>query len=194
MSAAYEKYLQEVLLDEDVLQARIAELGKEISQVYEDVNNLLLICILKGGVVFLTDLMRHISVPHEIDFLSISSYGKGARESTGKVRIDMDLKSEVTGKHLLIIEDIIDSGHTLRFVMDVMLARRPASMRLCTLLDKPSRRQINIPIDFIGFSIEDKFVFGYGLDLDEKYRNLPFVGVVKTDVYLSEQHGTNVAE
>lgn len=177
----YEKFLQEILIDADKLQVRVAELGKQISADYEPVDNPLLICILKGGVMFLVDLTRHISVPHEIDFLAVSSYGKGARESTGQVRIDMDLSTNVTGRHVLIVEDIIDSGETLRFVMDVMLARHPASLRLCTLLNKPSRRRVDIPIDYIGFEIENKFVFGYGLDLDEQFRNLPFVGVVNQD-------------
>ncbi|HLU11866.1 MAG TPA: hypoxanthine phosphoribosyltransferase [Oceanobacillus sp.] len=182
MAHPYDKYLQEILIDEQTLQARVKALGAEISADYAGVEGLLLICILKGGVMFLTDLMRHIDVPHEIDFLAVSSYGRGRRSSTGNVRIDMDLSEVVTGKHLLIVEDIIDSGHTLRFVMDVMQARGPASLKLCTLLDKPSRRTIPIPIDYTGFQIEDKFVFGYGLDLDEKFRNLPFVGVVKTEV------------
>jgi hypoxanthine phosphoribosyltransferase len=177
----HEKYLEEILIDELTLQQRVAALGQQISSDYGPIDDLVLICILKGGVMFLVDLTRHITVPHEIDFLAVSSYGKGVRESTGKVRIDMDLSSNVTDRHVLIVEDIIDSGETLRFVMDVMLARRPASLRLCTLLNKPSRRRLEIPIDYIGFEIEDKFVFGYGLDLDEKYRNLPFVGVVKLD-------------
>ncbi len=180
MVQPYEKYLKEVLIDEQTLQRRIGELGRTISADYDGLD-LLLICVLKGGVMFLTDLMRHITVPHEIDFLSVSSYGIGVRESSGSVRIDMDLKSQVEGRHLLIVEDIIDSGHTLRFVMDVMLARKPASLKLCTLLDKASRRTVNIPIDYTGFQIEDKFVFGYGLDLDEKFRNLPFLGVVDLD-------------
>ncbi len=126
--------------------------------------------------------MRHVTVPHDIDFLAISSYGVGVRESSGSVRIDMDLKDNIEGRHVLIVEDIIDSGHTLRFVMDVLLARQPASLKLCTLLDKVSRRTVDIPVDYSGFQIEDKFVFGYGLDLDEKFRNLPFVGVVDLDV------------
>ncbi len=175
--------LDEILLDADTIQARVAELGAEISRDYAHTDHLLLVCILKGGVVFLTDLMRHIDVPHEIDFLAVTSYGAGARESTGDVRIVMDLSRPVQEKHLLIVEDIIDSGHTLKFVMDVLSARNPASIKLCTLLDKPSRRTIPIPVQYTGFQIPDKFVFGYGLDLDEKYRNLPFVGVVKKDVY-----------
>ena len=178
---SYEAFLKEVLIDEATLQKRVTELGAEISSDYAHENSLLLVCILKGGVMFLTDLMRHISVPHEIDFLAVSSYGRGARASSGNVRIDMDLRDLVQNKHILIVEDIIDSGHTLRFVMDVLAARQPASIRLCTLLDKPSRRTIDIPISYTGFQIEDKFVFGYGLDLDEKYRNLPFIGVVDLD-------------
>ncbi len=184
MSHAYEPLLEEVLIDSPTLQHRIAELGAQISRDYGDTADLLLICILKGGVVFLTDLMRSITIPHEIDFLAVSSYGAGARTSMGDVRIVMDLSRNVQDKHLLIVEDIIDSGHTLKFVMEMLAARKPASVRLCTLLDKPSRRTIEIPVDYVGFRIPDKFVFGYGLDLDEKYRNLPFVGVVKKDAYL----------
>jgi hypoxanthine phosphoribosyltransferase len=178
---AYDKYLQEILIDENVLQNRVSELGQQISADYADCKDLLLLCILKGGVMFLCDLTRHITVPHEIDFLAISSYGKGVRESTGNVRIDMDLSEGVEGRHLLIVEDIIDSGQTLRFVMDVLNARRPASLKLCTLLDKPSKRTVQIPIDYTGFEIPNKFVFGYGLDLDEKFRNLPLIGVVNLD-------------
>jgi hypoxanthine phosphoribosyltransferase len=178
---AYEKYLQETLIDEISLQKRVIELGQQISTDYADCEDLMLLCILKGGVMFLCDLTRHITVPHEIDFLAISSYGKGARESSGNVRIDMDLSEGVTGRHLLIVEDIIDSGQTLSFVMDVLKARRPASLKLCTLLDKPSKRTIPIPIDYTGFEIPNKFVFGYGLDLDEKFRNLPFIGVVNLE-------------
>ncbi len=177
--ASYHDYLAEVLIDEATLHQRIQELGAQISQEYAQVEDLILVCILKGGVVFLTDLMRYITVPHEIDFLSMSSYGRGARTTSGNVRIDMDLREQVTGKHILIVEDIIDSGHTLRFVIDVLLTRNPASVRLCALLNKPSRRTVEIPVDFVGFVIEDKFVFGYGLDLDEKFRNMPFIGVAR---------------
>jgi hypoxanthine phosphoribosyltransferase len=186
MPQPYEKFLQEILIDEVQLQERIVELGKQVSHDYANSSDLILICILKGGVMFLTDLMRHISVPHEIDFLAISSYGRGARSSAGTVRIDMDLSEEVTGRDVLIVEDIIDSGHTLRFVMDVLEARQPASLRLCTLLDKASRREVDIPVDYTGFVIDNKFVFGYGLDLDEKFRNLPFIGVVNQDMLVHE--------
>lgn len=178
MTQPYEHLLKEVLIDADRIQARVRELGAAVSAAYQGQDGLILICILKGGVMFLTDLMRHITVPHEIDFLAVSSYGRGARATSGNVRIDMDLSTEIASKHVLIVEDIIDSGITLRFVIDVLKARQPASIRLCALLNKPARRQVDIAIDFIGFDIEDKFVFGYGLDLDELYRNLPFVGVV----------------
>lgn len=183
MTAPLNKLLAEVLIDEGTLQARIAELGAQISADYTG-KPLVLICILKGGVMFLTDLMRRIDQPHEIDFLSVSSYGRGARESSGSVRIDMDLRGNIEGKDVLIVEDIIDSGLTLKFVMEVLSARRPASLRLVALLDKPNRRTIDIDIHYTGFVIEDKFVFGYGLDLDEKYRNLPFIGVANLEAVM----------
>ena len=181
MTTPYSEFLQEILIDEDTLNERIAELGQEISADYADCESLLLICILKGGVMFLTDLTRHIQVPHAIDFMAVSSYGVGARESTKTVRIDMDLNAELRNKHVLIVEDIIDSGYTLDFVINFLMARKPATLRVCTLLDKASRREVDIPIAYTGFVIDDKFVFGYGLDLDEKFRNLPFIGVVDLD-------------
>ena len=174
MSQPYEKYLQETLIDSNTLQIRIAELGKQINADYADADNLLLICVLKGGVMFLTDLMRHLTIPHRIDFMAISSYGTGVRETSGRVRIDMDLRQDVAGKNILIVEDIIDSGHTLQYILNLLDTRDPASVRICTLLSKPSRREVHIDVDYVGFEIPDKFVFGYGLDLDELFRNLPF--------------------
>jgi len=181
MTAAYQKYLQEILIDEATLQTRITELGQQLSKDYADCDDLLLLCILKGGVMFLTDLSRHVHVPHAIDFMAASSYGVGARQSGGSVRIDMDLRTDVKGKHVIVVEDIIDSGHTLDFVLKTLQNREPASLRLCALLNKQSRREVDINVDYIGFEIENKFVFGYGLDLDEKFRNLPFIGVVNQD-------------
>jgi len=178
----YHQYLQEVLIDENTLKTRVAELGRQISLDYAECDNLLLVCILKGGVMFLTDLTRHIDTPHEVDFMVVSSYGVGARESTKTVRIDMDLSTDLRGKHVLIVEDIIDSGYTLDFVVKFLQARSPASLKICALLDKASRREVNIPIAYTGFVIADKFVFGYGLDLNEKFRNLPFIGVAKCNV------------
>ena len=178
MPTSHQKFLKEIRIDEQTLQTRIKELGQQITQEYADEENLLLICILKGGIMFLSDLTRHLDIPHEIDFMAASSYGKGARATSGNVRIDMDITAELEGRPVLIVEDIIDSGYTLRFVMDTLLMRHPSSLKLCTLLNKSSRRVVDIHVDYVGFEIENKFVFGYGLDLDEKYRNLPFIGVV----------------
>jgi hypoxanthine phosphoribosyltransferase len=173
-----EEFLDHILVDEETLQRRVAELGRAISTEYEG-KDLVLICVLKGGVAFLTDLMRHIDVPHEIDFMAISSYGRGQRETTGAVRLLMDLKTDVAGRDVLIVEDIVDSGRTMDYLLRLFWARKPASLRVCTLLNKPSRRLVDVRLDYIGFDIPDEFVFGYGLDLDEKYRNLTYVGVLK---------------
>jgi len=171
------KYLDRVLLNEEKLQARIADLGAEISRDYAG-TELMLLCVLKGGVLFLTDLMRHISIPHEIDFMAVSSYGSGVRETTGVVRIVKDLDGPIENKHILIVEDIIDSGITLSYLVQLLSPRNPASLKICTLLNKWECRTVDIPVDYVGFDIPDEFVFGYGLDLDEKFRNLPYVGVV----------------
>ena len=186
MTLAYERYLKDVLIDEPTLQKRIAELGAQISSDYADCEDLMLLCILKGGVMFLTDLSRHILVPHMIDFMAASSYGLGARQASGSVRIDMDLRMDVKGKHVLVVEDIIDSGYTLAFVIKTLQNREPASLKLCALLNKQSRREVDIEVDYIGFDIENKYVFGYGLDLDERFRNLPFVGVARLDALVDE--------
>lgn len=186
MAKAYEKYLQEILIDEATLQSRIAQLGAEINLDYAECGDLLLLCVLKGGVMFLSDLSRHITVPHMIDFMAASSYGAGARQSSGSVRIDMDMRLDVKNKHVLVVEDIIDSGYTLAFVLKTLHNREPASLKLCALLNKRSRREVDIEVDYIGFDIENRFVFGYGLDLDERFRNLRFVGVAKTDAIADE--------
>jgi len=179
----YNDVLAEVLIPEDALQARIKELGAEISRDYAGKGSLMLVCILRGGVVFLTDLMRHISVPHAIEFMAVSSYGVGGRESHGQVRITLDLNSSVRDKHVIIVEDIIDSGHTLASVIELLSARKPKSVCICTLLDKTERREVPVPVKYTGFVIPNKFVFGYGLDLDDLFRNLPFVGVVDLEKY-----------
>ena len=178
MLQPYEDYLGEILITSEQLQARIAELGAQISADYTG-KDLLLVCILKGGVLFLTDLMRQITVPHAINFMAVSSYGAGSRESTGAVRILMDLETDIVGRNVLLVEDIIDSGHTLSYIERVLRARNPATLRICTLLDKAERREVDVTLAYVGFQIPNKFVFGYGLDLDEVYRNLPFIGVVK---------------
>jgi hypoxanthine phosphoribosyltransferase len=178
----YHEFLAEVLIDETSLQTRIRELGSEISLDYRG-SDLMLVCILRGGVMFLADLMRHIEVPHTVDFMAVSSYGAGARQSSGQVRITLDLTTSVEGRHVLLVEDIIDSGHTIASVIGLLRARMAASVRVCTLLDKAERREAEVPIDYRGFVIPNKFVFGYGLDLDEYYRNLPFIGVVTPEKY-----------
>lgn len=182
----YHEFLEEILIPEEVLRARIRELGAQISQDYQG-QDLMLICILRGGVMFLTDLMRALTVPHTVDFMAVSSYGAGARQSRGHVRITLDLTTSIEGRNVLIVEDIIDSGHTIASVIDLLNARRPRSLRVCTLLDKAERREADVPIHYCGFVIPDKFVFGYGLDLDEYYRNLPFVGVARPEKILSRE-------
>jgi hypoxanthine phosphoribosyltransferase len=177
----YHEFIDETLVDEITLQRRIAELGAQISQDYQG-KPLHLICILRGGVMFLTDLMRHISVPHTVDFMAVSSYGT-ARQSTGQVRITLDLKEEIHGLDVLLVEDIVDSGYTIASVLELLRTRHPLSLKVCTLLDKPERREVEVPIDYRGFSIPNKFVFGYGLDLDEFYRNLPFIATVNLNKY-----------
>jgi hypoxanthine phosphoribosyltransferase len=178
----YQEFLSEILIDEPTLQKRIAELGAEVSRDYRD-SDLVLICILRGGLVFMVDLMRHITVPHQIDFLAVSSYGAGARRSAGSVRLSLDLKTDIHDKDVLLVEDIVDSGNTIAYVLEFLKTRQPRSLKVCTLLDKPERRETPVPIHYCGFTIPNKFVFGYGLDLDEYYRNLPFVGVVDLDRY-----------
>jgi hypoxanthine phosphoribosyltransferase len=180
---SYQKYLKEILIDEATLQARIKALGAEISSDYKESQNLLLICILRGAFIFLSDLSRSVTVPHAVDFMAISSYGAGKRSTSGAVRITMDLTENICGKDVLIVEDIIDSGNTLSYVLELLSTRKPNSLNICTLLDKFERREVAVPIRYTGFKIPDKFVFGYGLDLDEVYRNLPFIGVVDLDKY-----------
>jgi hypoxanthine phosphoribosyltransferase len=177
----YSEFLAETLIDDETLQNRIAEIGQEISRDYAGTDNLLLICILRGGIVFLVDLMRHLTVPHQIDFMAISSYGTGARESDGNVRVTLDLQTNIRDKDVLLVEDIIDSGHTISHVLELLTTRQPRSLKVCSLLDKAERREVVVPIHYRGFEIPNKFVFGYGLDLDEYYRNLPFIGVVDLD-------------
>ena len=178
----YKDILAEVLISEEALQARIKELGAEISTDYPD-DNLLLICILRGGVPFMVDLSRQITTPHMMDFMAVSSYGVGRRESSGTVRLTMDLQTDIHDKDVLLVEDIVDSGHTIASVLELLQVRQPNSLRVCALLDKAERREAVVPIHYRGFNIPNKYVFGYGLDLDDYYRNLPFIGVVDLEKY-----------
>jgi hypoxanthine phosphoribosyltransferase len=173
----------EILITEEELQAKIAELGKAISADYQG-KDLLALCILRGAVVFLSDLIRQLTVPHEIDFMAVSSYGGTSTESSGVVRILMDVRTSIEGRNVLIVEDIVDSGLTLNYIVDNLKTRRPASLRTCVLLNKHERREVPVPLDYVGFDIPDQFVVGYGLDYDEKYRNLPFIGVLRPELYI----------
>ena len=179
----YKDFLAEILIDEEALKKRTAELGAEISTDYPD-GNLILICILRGGVPFLVDLSRKITSPHAMDFMAVSSYGIGKRESSGTVRVSLDLQTDIRDKDVLLVEDIIDSGHTIASVLELLSIRQPRSLKVCALLDKAERREAVVPVHYCGFTIPNKFVFGYGLDIDEYYRNLPFVGVVDLDKYI----------
>jgi len=172
--------IAEVLVSEEAVRAKVAELGRRISEDYRG-EELLLIGLLRGAIVFLSDLMRAIKIPVRLDFIGISSYG--ATTDSGAVRLVMDLETDISGRHVLVVEDIVDTGKTLSYLVETLKARQPASLRICALLDKPDRRQVPITVDYVGFVIPDKFVVGYGLDFAESYRNLPFVGVLKEHLY-----------
>jgi hypoxanthine phosphoribosyltransferase len=174
--------IKEVLVSEEQLNAKVAELGAQISRDYAG-KNLLLVSILKGSVVFMADLMRAVTIPCSIDFMVVSSYGGANTTSTGLVKIIKDLDADLTGRDVLIVEDILDTGVTLSHLVPMLKMRNPNSVKICTILDKPTRRKADIRPDYEGYQVPDEFVVGYGLDYDEKYRNLPYVGVLKPEVY-----------
>lgn len=173
--------VQEVLLTEDQIQARVAELGAQLNADYAGLEPVL-ISVLKGSIVFLADLVRSMELPLSIDIMEVSSYG-AATETSGQVRILKDLSNPIEGRHVIVVEDIIDTGLTLNYLLRYLREKGPASLRICCLLDKPARRLTEIPIDYAGFTIPDRFVVGYGLDYGERYRNLPYVGVLRPSVY-----------
>lgn len=173
--------LKRILIDDEAISKRIAELGALIDDEYRG-RDLVLVSVLKGSIVFMADLVRAISIPHEIDFMATSSYGADTN-SSGIVRILKDLNSSIQGRDVVIVEDIIDSGNTLSYLVRLLQERRPATLRIMTLLDKPERREVPIHVDWIGFSIPNEFVVGYGLDYAEIYRNLPYIGVLKPSIY-----------
>jgi hypoxanthine phosphoribosyltransferase len=175
-----ERAVDEILIDEETLRGRIAELGREVSSDYAG-RDLLLVGVLKGAVFFMADLMRHLSVPCEIDFMAISSYG-ASTDSSGVVRILKDLDINIEGRDVLVVEDIIDSGLTLSYLIRNLEAREPASLEVCALMTKPERREIDVPVRYVGFEIPNRFVIGYGLDFAERYRNLPYVGVLTQEL------------
>ena len=170
-----------VLLSEAAIVAKVKELGDKLTEEYRG-KELLVVGILKGSNVFMSDLIRQINIPLKIDFMMVSSYGN-ATESTGVVKIIKDIEQSISGKHLLIVEDIIDSGLTLKYLTEMLETRKPASIKLCTLLDKPARRKENVDVDYVGFEMPDEFLVGYGIDYAEYYRNLPYIGVLKPEVY-----------
>lgn len=174
--------IDHILVSEEQLKAKVAELGAAVSRDYAG-KDLLLVSILKGGAVFMADLMRAVTIPCCIDFMVVSSYGGTNTESTGLVKIVKDLDADLSGRHVLLVEDILDTGVTLSNLVPMLKLRNPASVRLCTILSKPSRRKADIEPDYLGFEVPDEFVVGYGLDYNEKYRNLPYVGVLKPEIY-----------
>jgi len=181
MNLAADK-LEYIMLSEEQLAARVAEMGAEITRGYQGTDGrLLVVGMLKGSFIFMADLVRHIDLHCEIDFMAASSYGN-ATESSGNVRITRDI-TNIEGQHILLVEDIVDSGNTMAYVLELLKSRNPASVKLVSLLDKPSRRKVPVTIDYCGFEIEDKFVVGYGLDFAGQYRNLPFIGVLKPEAY-----------
>ena len=184
MASMYED-IESILFTEEQIAEIVRNMGRRISKDYEG-KNLVLVSVLKGSLPFMADLMRAITIPCSIDFLSVSSYGSGTVTS-GEVRILKDLDGSLEGKDLLVVEDILDSGVTLSFLLKTLSARNPASVRLCTFLDKPERRRVNIHADYVGASVPDAFIVGYGLDYAEKYRNLPYVGVLKPEIYTRKE-------
>lgn len=176
-----ENDIKEIILSEEVIEAKVRELGRVLGEEYKD-KNPLVICVLKGAAPFMTDLIRRIPIPLEIDFMAVSSYG-ASTQSSGVVRILKDLDTPTEGRHILIVEDIIDSGLTLSYLVDILHRRKAASIRIVTLLDKPHSRTVDLKPDYCGFVVPNEFLVGYGLDYAEKYRNLPFIGILKPEIY-----------
>lgn len=173
--------IERVIVSKEEIQTRVNELAAQVSADYADNGQLVIVGILKGAFVFLADLARRLTVPHRVDFMALSSYGQTAT-TTGAVRIIMDLRVDIEGRHVLIVEDIIDSGYTLHYLLDVLRTRNPASLRACVLLSKPDRRQVEVPVDYLGFEIPDVWVVGYGLDFAETHRTMPYIGALKPEV------------
>ncbi len=173
--------IKEVLLDEPAIQKKVKEIAGQISADYKN-KFPVMICILKGGVLFLTDLIKNISIPVELDFMALSSYGDTTK-SSGVVKIKKDIDVDIAGRHVIIVEDIVDSGLTLKYINDYFKQHKPASIKICTLLDKPKAHKTKIHIDYLGFEVGNEFVVGYGLDYAQKYRNLPYIGILKEEIY-----------
>jgi len=174
--------IERVIVSEEEIQSRVVELAAQISADYADNGQLVVVGILKGAFIFLSDLTRRLTVPHRVDFMALSSYGQAATAS-GAVRIIMDLRVSVEARHVLVVEDIVDTGYTLHYLLNVLRTRDPASLRSCVLLSKPDRREVDVPVDYLGFEIPDVWVVGYGLDYAEIHRTLPYIGALKPEIY-----------
>ena len=170
----YREFIDEVLVDEQTIEKRVAELGAQISCDYAG-EKLLIVCLLRGGIIFTADLTRFLTIPHALDCMSLSSYGVGYYASSGNVRVNLDLMTNIEGLHVLLVEDIVDSGRTLAHVLQMLRTREPKSLKVCVLLDKKYRREVPVEVDYVGFDVPDKYVFGYGIDIDERYRHLRFI-------------------
>jgi hypoxanthine phosphoribosyltransferase len=178
----YREFLDEILFDEKTINKRVAEIGAQLNRDYAG-KQLLIVCLLRGGITFSADLCRCLDMEVELDCMSLSSYGVGHYASSGNVRVNLDLKVNIEGRHVLLVEDIVDSGRTLAHVIQMLSTRQPASLKTCVLLDKKMRREVVVQVDYVGFDVPDKYVFGYGIDIDERCRNLPFIATVDLNRY-----------
>jgi hypoxanthine phosphoribosyltransferase len=170
----YHEFIEQVLVDEKTIEKRVAELGAQISRDYAG-QELLIVCLLRGGMMFTSDLSRYLTIPHSLDCMSLSSYGVGHYATSGNVRVNLDLMTNIEGLNVLLVEDIVDSGRTLAHVLQMLKTREPKSLKVCVLLDKKYRREVSVEVDYVGFDVPDKYVFGYGIDIDEYYRHLRFI-------------------
>lgn len=178
----YREFIDEIFVDETAIQKRVRELGEQISRDYAG-QDLLVVCLLRGGITFTADLTRHITISHELDCMSLSSYGMGHYATSGNVRVNLDLLTNIEGRNVLLVEDIVDSGRTLAHVLMMLQTREPKSVKVCVLLDKKMRREVPVNADYVGFDVPDKYVFGYGIDIDEHFRHLPFIGTADLSKY-----------
>ena len=178
----YQEFIDEVLVDQSAIDKRVRELGEQISRDYAG-QDLLIVCLLRGGLTFTADLTRYITISHELDCMSLSSYGTGHYASSGNVRVNLDLMTNIEGRHVLLVEDIVDSGRTLAHVLEMLRTREPKSLKVCVLLDKKERREVEVVCDYVGFDVPDKYIFGYGIDIDEHFRHLPFIATADLSKY-----------
>ena len=182
----YQEFIDQVLVDAAAIERRVRELGAQISRDYAG-EDLLVVCLLRGGLTFTADLTRYISISHELDCMSLSSYGTGNYASSGNVRVNLDLKTNIEDRNVLLVEDIVDSGRTLAHVLEMLRTRAPKSIKVCVLLDKKDRREVEVACDYVGFDVPDKYIFGYGIDIDEHFRHLPFIATADLEKYRKPQ-------